>query len=291
MSALNTKPSQQTIEIITKHPATLAATLFKPTTLKAAVMIAPATGIKRQFYQDFAQYLVEHGFGVIIYDNEDIGDSVQGNLKQSNASLISWGRYDMTSVLDRLTTEFPNTTYHLIGHSAGGQLFGLMPNHHKLTSVFNVACSSGQIDNMAMPYRAKARYFMDVFIPVSNALFGYSKTSKVGMGEDLPKNVAKQWRDWCNGAGYINTAFGKTVKMHYYNDVTLPALWLNAPDDDIANDLNVTDMIRVFPNMQASAKTLIPQDYGLKQIGHMKFFSRQNQVLWQQAIDWLTEHA
>lgn len=291
MTALNIKPSQQTIEIITKHPATLAATLFKPTTLKAAVMIAPATGIKRQFYQNFAQYLSEHGFGVIIYDNEDIGESVQGNLKQSNASLISWGRYDMTSVLDQLIAAFPNTTYHLIGHSAGGQLFGLMPNHHKLTSVFNVACSSGQIRNMAMPYRAKARYFMDVFIPVSNALFGYSKTSKVGMGEDLPKNVAKQWRDWCNGAGYINTAFGKTVKTHYYDEVTLPALWVNAPDDDIANDKNVADMIRVFPNMQASTKTLMPQDYGLKHIGHMKFFSRQNQVLWQQAIDWLTEYA
>ena len=144
-SALASAPTQQTIQIATKHPATLAATVFRPDTIKAAVMIAPATGIKRQFYQNFAQYLMEHGYGVISYDNEDIGESMQGDLKHSNASLISWGRYDMTTVLDRLIQEFPNTTYHLVGHSAGGQLFGLMPNHDKLTSVFNVACSSGQI--------------------------------------------------------------------------------------------------------------------------------------------------
>lgn len=282
----------QEIHIPTDHHATLAVTLLIPTVdVKAAVMIAPATGIKRQFYQNFAQYLAEQGFGVITFDNEGIGGSLDGSLKQSNASLISWGRYDMPAVLNQLIKAFPNTTYHLVGHSAGGQLFGLMPNHHKLTSVFNVACSSGRICNMAMPYRAKAMYFMDVFIPLSNLAFGLTKTSRIGMGEDLPKQVAKQWRDWCNGAGYIKTAFGNTVQTHYYNDVTLPAMWVNSPDDDIANNANVADMIRVFPNMQAITKTLQPHEYGLKHIGHMKFFSRQNHVLWQLAVDWLSDQA
>lgn len=279
------------ITIPTANQATLMATLYRPSLpIKSAIMLAPATGIKRQFYQNFAQFLAEHGYGLLTFDNEGIGGSLEGKLSQSNASLISWGRYDLTAVLERLIQEFPDTTYHLIGHSAGGQLFGLMPNHDKLTSVFNVACSSGQIRNMAMPYRAKAMYFMDVFIPLSNLIFGYAKTSSIGMGEDLPKHVAKQWRDWCNGAGYIKTAFGKTVETHYYNQVKLPALWLNALDDDIANDKNVADMIRVFPNMQASTKTLNPKDYSLKHIGHMKFFSRQNRVLWQFALDWLAQH-
>lgn len=286
----------QDIKILTSNPATLAATLFTPqvalgyTPVKAAIMLAPATGIKRQFYQNFAQFLAANGYGVITFDNEGIGDSLDGDLKQSNASLISWGRYDMMAVLARLIGTFPDTSYHLIGHSAGGQLFGLMPNHDKLTSVFNVACSSGQIRNMAMPYRAKAMYFMDVFIPMSNLVLGYTKTASMGMGEDLPKNVAKQWRDWCNGSGYIKTAFGKTVETHYYNQVKLPAFWLNAIDDDIANDKNVADMIRVFPHMQATTKTLNPKDYGLTHIGHMKFFSRQNSVLWQLALDWLEQY-
>jgi len=42
--------------------------------------------------------------------------------------------------------------------------------------------------------------------------------------------------------------------------------------------------------MQATTQTLKPKDYGLQHIGHMKFFSRQNQLLWQQTLDWLHRH-
>lgn len=295
------KPTIQIAEITipTKFNYQLAGTLFMPdlykNDIKTAVMLAPATGIKRQFYKGFATYLAEHGFAVVTFDNDGIGGSLKlnenGNVKKSHASLIGWGWQDMPAVLDFLMAEFPNASYHLVGHSAGGQLIGLMPNHDKLTSVFNVACSSGRLKNMALPYQAKARFFLQAFIPANNLLFGYTHTDKVGMGEPLPKNVAKQWGEWCAGQGYIKTAFGKTVHQHFYDKVTTPSLWVNASDDDIANDKNVADMIGVFPNMPVEKHTLIPADYGLKEIGHMKFFSRQSQVLWSQAIDWIKKHS
>lgn len=279
------------IRIHTDRNHHLAASLYAPTgTVKAAVMIAPATGIKRQFYHAFASHLAQHGYGVISFDNEGIGGSLQGSPRHSDASLISWGRHDMPAVLKQLQSYFPDTSHHLVGHSAGGQLFGLMPNHHQLTSVFNIACSSGRIRNMDLPYRIKAMWFMDMFLPSSNRLLGYAATDRIGMGEPLPRNVAKQWRDWCNGQGYIKTAFGKTVHQHYYHEVSLPALWVNAPDDDIANDANVADMLSVFPNMQAQTLTLNPSDYGLNHIGHMKFFSRQSTPLWSLCIDWLDQY-
>ena len=37
-SALASAPTQQTIQIPTKHPATLAATVFRPDTVKAAAV-------------------------------------------------------------------------------------------------------------------------------------------------------------------------------------------------------------------------------------------------------------
>lgn len=288
----NTASSTTDMHITTDKNAKLAATVFCPASRpKAAVMIAPATGIKRQFYHGFAQYLAEHGYGVITFDNEGIGESLQRSIQKSDASLISWGRHDMTAALEQLKAQFPDTTYHLVGHSAGGQLFGLMPNHQDLSSVFNYACSSGRIKNMPMPYRAKAMWFMDAYMPMSNLLFGYARNDVVGMGEPLPKLVAKQWSQWCNGQGYVKTAFGKTIHTHYYDDIRCPSLWLNAPDDDIANDANVADMLSVFPNMPAQTRTLTPSEYGLKEIGHMKFFSRKSQVLWQQAVDWLDTHS
>jgi len=128
---------------------------------------------------------------------------------------------------------------------------------------------------------------MHLFIPLNNLLFGFTHTDWIGLGEPLPKKVAAQWSEWCRGQGYVKTAFGKTVTEHWYDEVDLPSLWLNAPDDDIAVDANVEDMISVFSKLKAERLTLIPADYGLKEIGHMKFFSRKSKVLWEIALDWL----
>lgn len=284
---MNNKTKEIKIEL--QNNKWISATIFHPSDveLKAAIMIAPATGIKRRFYSSFANYLAQNGFGVITYDNQGIGDSLTDKIKNSKITLQDWGEKDMPAVLKALQENFPQTKYHLIGHSAGGQLVGLMHNWSKLKSVFNVASSSGRTKNLKFPYLIKAYFFMNFFIPISNILFGYTKTQWMGMGEPLPKNVAKQWREWCNGKGYVKTAFGKTIDKHWYNNINLPFFWLNASDDDIANDENVTDMIEVFPKISIERLKLKPSEYGLKEIGHMKFFSRKNKKIWEIAIKWL----
>lgn len=165
----------------------VAATIFIPQNLKGAIMIAPATGIKRQFYFSFASFLAHNGYGVITYDNQGIGDSLNGNLKQSNADLISWGQKDMTCVFDELKTHFPHTKYHVIGHSAGGQLLGLMNGATEVASVFNFACSSGSLKNMKYPFKFTALFFMNAFIPVNNLLLGFTNATWIGMANHCPK--------------------------------------------------------------------------------------------------------
>ncbi|MGI2114770.1 alpha/beta hydrolase family protein [Shewanella frigidimarina] len=269
----------------------LAATIYEPTiTVKGAVMMAPATGIKRQFYANFAHYLANNGYGVITFDNRGIGGSSTGPVTQNAASLQCWGEKDMPAVLEYLQQTFPQTKYHLVGHSAGGQLIGLMHNAMDISSMFNFACSSGQLTNMKLSYLVQAHFFMNFFIPLSNAMFGHTKSQWLGMGEPLPKSVAKQWQQWCNGQGYVKTAFGKTVHQHCYNELTLPSLWVNAVDDDIANNANVADMMSVFPKLNGQTLTLTPSEHGLSEIGHMKFFSSKSQVLWPLALDWLDKH-
>ena len=282
------------LTIMTERNSALAATVYNPkNTVKNAVMIAPATGIKRQFYHNFAHYLAKNGLGVITFDNEGIGESLSTDLAKCDASLISWGRHDMPAVLDALQSEFTDAHYHLIGHSAGGQLIGLMPNHNHIASVFNVACSSGRIKNMDMPYKLKAMGFMGAFIPLSNLLLGYTPSDKIGMGEPLPRGVARQWREWCNGAGYIKTALGKTIHTHFYDEMTMPSSWLGFSDDEIANSENMDDMIRVFPNMPIEKHYLNPKDLGVSHIGHMRYFSSSTHTkatqLWQMAVDWVNQ--
>ena len=280
---------QQDISITLPNGRDIRATLFQPNKEDCigAVMIGPATGIKRRFYAPFAEYLAENHYGVVTYDNQGIGDSLVEPIRKSKVTLQDWGYDDMPTVLEELELRFPDTHYHLLGHSAGGQLIGLMHNWEKLTSVFNVACSSGRVKNMNFPFVLQANFLMRIFMPLSNALFGFSQTQWLGLGEPLPKAVGKQWSQWCLGKGYVKTAFGKTVHRHWFDGVDLPSQWINAKDDDIAIDANVQDMLEVFPKMSAQRLTLNPPDHGLKAIGHMKFFSRKSKVLWPLALEWL----
>ena len=279
------------ITIICADSAPLAASLFSPSLpAKAAIMIGPATGIKRQFYRAFATYLAAQGFGVITYDNRGIGDSVKGSVKQSDASLVTWGEQDMPAVLESLKLHFPNVPYFLVGHSAGGQLLGLMYNVCDLTAFCNFGSSSGSLRNMPKSYLIKAHFFMNVFIPVSNLLFGHTKSQWVGMGEPLPKKVARQWQKWCNGRGYVKTGFGSDVIQHHYDTIQIPSKWLLANDDDIANIRNVHDMLSVFPNMDAEIEELEPKALNVNEIGHMKFFSRKCQHLWPKVTDYFKRY-
>ena len=131
---------------------------------------------------------------------------------------------------------------------------------------------------------------MNLFIPLNNLLFGHTKSQLVGMGEPLPQAVADQWRQWCNGQGYVKTAFGHSITTHYYDQLTLPTMWVNATDDDIANQENLADMLSVFKKIKVDTLTVSPQKPDLAEIGHMKFFSRKSQTLWPHALTWFHQH-
>ncbi len=281
------QPSSE-IQIICSDGIDLSASLFKPDNNPiAAVMIAPATGIKKTFYYGLAAYLSERGYGVICFENRGIGKSHKGNINQVDASLINWGRLDMTAVLEALKSQFPGISYHLIGHSAGGQLLGLMENAQDIKSMFNYACSSGYLGNIPYPFKITGSFFLRVFMPLSSLLFGQANNQWMGMGEPLPKNVAKQWSKWCTRPGYVANDFRKAIKSHHYDDLTLPSKWVHATDDPIANHKNVKDMIRIYSRSKSEILTLNPRNLGHSSLGHMQFFSSKKKDLWKLVLDWL----
>ena len=251
--------------------------------------MAPATGIKRGFYHAFSSYLASHGFGVLAFENRGIGESCNLTLDEGNPSLVSWGQLDMTAALDELIRQFPEQSYHLVGHSAGGQLFGLMQNAPQFSSVFNFACSSGSLQGIEYPFKPQAWFFLKIYIPFCNAVFGHTKSQWVGMGEPLPKQVAAEWSRWCLGTGYVKNELGNLTMEHYYETLAIPTLWIHASDDPIANSKDVEDMISVFPNLLVERRCLKPADWGYRNIGHMKFFSSKRKELWTLALDWLEQ--
>ncbi|ALM22075.1 alpha/beta hydrolase [Nonlabens sp. MIC269] len=268
----------------------LSGKLFKPKNISSSVMIAPATGITKKFYSAFANYLAEKGFATLTFDNRGIGESKGNSINSSNASLTNWGKLDMTAALECLKSEIPNSEYHLIGHSAGGQLVGLMKNAKEIKSMFNFGSSSGSLEYTKYPFKLKSFFWLNFYIPLSNLIFGHTKSQWVGMGEPLPKNVGKEFTKWCNGKGYVKVDLDTKIKEHLYNELSFNTLWVHAKDDEIANYENVKDMIRVHPNIKSTILTLSPKEYGFKDIGHMKFFSKRKKELWDLTIKWLNEN-
>ena len=206
---VNPQVYQQEIKVRTEQGTELAATLFSPQhgRIKGAVMIAPATGVKRRFYTAFAEHLVGHGFAVMTFDNSGIGDSLSVPLKKSKTRLQDWGQVDMPAILNELIQRFPDTPYHLIGHSAGGQLIGLMPNAHHLASIVNYASSSGSLRNMRGWFRLQAHFFMGCYIPLNNAVFGLTRADWVGMGEPLTTGCCATMGDLVQGKGVCGDWF------------------------------------------------------------------------------------
>ena len=111
MSKVNCKE----ITIICEDGYKLAGSIFSPSgQIKGAVLIGPATGIKRQFYKPFAEFLAENDFAVLSYDNRGIGGSLHGDIKKHSASLQCWGLLDQPAAIAELMAQFPNTSYHLV---------------------------------------------------------------------------------------------------------------------------------------------------------------------------------
>ena len=128
-------------------------------------MIAPATGIKQRFYSRFATFLAGQGILVLTYDNRGIGESPKFPRVMRETRLQDWGQKDMPAVLAFIQQHYTSLPVHLIGHSAGGQLAGLMPNAPELASLITYGSSSGCLRNFTGSYKYQAHFYMNIFIP------------------------------------------------------------------------------------------------------------------------------
>src|SRR5689334_7916530 len=133
-----------------KLPATdgfeLAATLYRAANLPAnppAVLINSATGVKRGYYDKYARYLAENGFVTLAFDYRGIGGSRPKSLRGFSASMADWGEKDSAGGIEWLRKEVRPRRLLLVGHSVGGQLFGLTPNNSRVDAMLAVGAQSG----------------------------------------------------------------------------------------------------------------------------------------------------
>lgn len=271
------------------HPSagTLTGTLFYNNQVphNTAILLCSGTGFLQKFYAPLASWLAERGYTVLTFDYQGIGASLQGALKDCPASLQSWGTQDIPAALDFLlkVTQLPQAI--LLGHSAGGQMLGVMHNHAQVSKVIGIATSTGHVANMAPKFARTATFLFKVYMPVNNALFGYTKLKRIKWGEDLPKKVAQQWAQWCLHGDYVKTAIENgDIQNDYHALITQPIAVIHADDDDIANEANVAELLHLYPNASKTTFVLNPKELGYASIGHNLLFRPSHQKLWDMVL-------
>ena len=244
------------------------------------ILICPATGITKTFYNSYATWLTEQGHDVLVFDFRGIGESLHGPLKQSTASIMQWGQLDIPAAIDTLINKTQAAQVIILGHSAGGQLLGIVPNYNKVAKVVAVSGSTGHVKDLKGRTKLLAPVMFNIIFPIARYTLGYGPTNAIGMGENLPKDVAREWAQFCSKPGYVLNALGKTVQQDFHAQVNCPITAVWSTDDEIATKANVKDLLRLYPNAPTDMIELNPKATGHKAIGHMLMFKSSHKNLW-----------
>jgi predicted alpha/beta hydrolase len=274
----------------------LAATLFLPRGAKRhAVLINSATATPRKIYRRFAAYLAHRGCAVLTYDYRGIGDSRQKALEGYNrpkpltgfkASMADWAARDMTAAVSWMRERYGHLPLGYVGHSFGGQALGLLPNNTEVSRALLVAAQAGYWKLMTSPERYRVFVMLNfVGLPLTR-LLGYAP-GRMGLGEDLPKDVFLQWVNWVMSPHYLfdDRALGGLKNFPKFHGA-MRAICLS--DDPWATRPAVELLCAGFTSIKPEILTIAPADAGVGRIGHFGFFRPEHRAtLWRGAAEWL----
>ncbi len=252
------------------------------------LVMAGATGVPQGFYRRFAHFAASQGYVVMTLDYRGIGRSRPASLKGFRMDYLDWGRQDLAAAVEAMST--PDLPLYVVGHSYGGHAFGLLPNHHKVAALYTFATGAGWHGWMPFAERMRVMLMWRVVGPVIVRVKGYLAWSWLGMGEDLPVDVYRQWKHWCTFPRYFFQDPSMTHLKDNYDSVRSPIMACNALDDLWAVPKSRDAFMAGYRNVQWQSTDVDPASAGLGPIGHMGYFKQNCQPLWQGALRWLEQH-
>jgi predicted alpha/beta hydrolase len=265
----------------------LAATRFPATApRRGAIVMAGATGVPQTFYARFAAHAANRGFTTLTVDYRGIGQSRPRSLKGFAASFLDWARLDLAAAVAAMADH--EVPLFLVAHSFGGHALGLLPHPERLAGAYVLAAGAGWHGWMAQTERIRVQLLWNVVLPPLVRWKGYLPWSLVGMGEDLPLGVYRQWRRWCRYPHYfLDDPAAHDLREHCAR-VRIPMVGANALDDSWAPPRSRNAfLLEAYPNADISLVDVDPRELGA--IGHMGYFRRHASPLWDRALDWFID--
>lgn len=258
-----------------------------PRHARAGVLIAAAMGVEQTYYADFAHWLAQRGLYVLSFDYRGVGHSRRArSLRGLEADIRTWAERDAGAALAWLREQLPGRPVAWVGHSLGGQILGMVPDHESVAAVLTVTAASGYVGDNAPALRRRVWLFWDVAVPLATALFGYFPGRRLRMVGDLPAGVIKQWRRWCRSPDYL---FGAEPELKApYAACQWPLLALAVSDDELLTLDGWRKLHSHYSGACLSAEVLTPTDGQADRIGHFGYFRRRfADTLWPRAAQWL----
>ncbi|MBN1207782.1 MAG: alpha/beta fold hydrolase [Myxococcaceae bacterium] len=271
----------------------LAATLYSPEGQPAGpvVLINPATGVKQTRYERFARFLAERGMHALTYDYRGMGGSRTGPLRALKATMEDWGTRDLAGAVDWLVERFPRSPLLAVGHSSGGQLLGLTDRIQHVSALLTVGAQSGYWRHWEGTRRYQLAFLWYVAIPAATSLLGYFPSKRLGLGEDLPGGVAREWARWCRNPAYISDERGVPLRPHF-DDFSGPLRAYSFSDDSSATRAAVDALTGFYRSARKERRHLTPAELGVDSIGHFRWLKEHfRPTLWEEMASWLRQHA
>jgi predicted alpha/beta hydrolase len=178
-----------------------------------------------------------------------------------------------------------------VGHSYGGHAFGLLPNWEYVARVYTFATGAGWHGWMRPFERTRVLLMWNLVLPTLTRWKGYLPGSMLGMGEDLPLGVYRDWRRWCRYPRYFFDDPRLPALVEQFARIRTPIIAANSIDDPWAPPLSRDAFMSGYSNSNWHAVDIDPRSVGLEAIGHMGYFRAYARPLWEQALDWFEHDA
>lgn len=245
---------------------------------KDILIIHSAMASPSKIYNKMSDFLVQNGISVVYFDPRGVGN----NSDYKEATLQDWCD-DVEMIADHFREKDYKT--HFLGHSIGGQLFGRFKSPDKFNKVIFLCSSTGiWWENKHIPTLLQSAFVMNIYIPLSNFIFGYTGAELVGMGLNLPKYAASEWAKWCRSKGYIKSYSNKFSSNHY-NTFNGKILNIRVSDDPIANK----DSSKKLQDIYSKADFIEYVVEGEGKVGHFGFSHPSQIKHWEKLKDYIKE--
>ena len=279
----------ETLSIAARDGYPLTALRYAATApRRARLIVAGATGVPQGFYRHFAGFAAAQGYEVLTLDYRGIGLSKPASLRGLRMAYLDWAHHDLAAAVDSIPDD--GVPLFMVGHSFGGHAFGLLPNHQRVARFYTFATGAGWHGWMPPAEQLKVGLMWRIAGPLLVRWKGYLAWSKLGMGEDLPLGVYRDWKHWCQFPRYFFDDPAMAHVQAQFARVTTPIIAANAVDDLWAPPASRDAFMSGYRNSAWRGIDIDPHGSGIGAIGHMGYFRRHCEPLWHNVLSWFDEH-